>query len=228
MNGLLDWVGISQGDNEHDASPTCEETTVVYSIPEKGSKLKKMVSDVLARNNPFEEADAETTSKWEKVLAEYPQLSLDIHKAAGKKWNGTQPWSPEHRQSYMVETNNLYVHWEQQILKRHTRKQIELAADGGCIASSRELEHLDRMGEVRMAEIKAGWGIISACLMMSHSWRRLGRGAGLHVEKRIGAMFGTEALYFLVMGCGVSWPWVMRTTTGLRCLRLICITRGSS
>ncbi|TVY78502.1 hypothetical protein LSUE1_G005935 [Lachnellula suecica] len=127
--------------------PSIEDAKLIYDITDKGSLLRKFVSDVLACKNPLRSDDLDEREKWDALLVSLPDLSMDIHRAGARNWNGTKAWDSEHRLSYMVPETSLAIRWEQQILAKRTRDEIKIAADGGDLLSQIQLEHLDRKVE---------------------------------------------------------------------------------
>jgi len=129
--------------------PEIQEVELVYHLTERGSALRKLAADVLACANPLHDQDIETQEEWAACLERQPAISLDILKAGGRNWNGTNPWDDEHRASYMVPFVPLEQRWEEQILMERPREEIELAAEGGCTRSRIQLQLLDERIEER-------------------------------------------------------------------------------
>jgi hypothetical protein len=118
----------------------------VYKVSKKTSMLRKFTADVLCCHNPFDKhkPGSKDRADWERLMDRCHDIAVDMAKAAVKKWNGTNPWDDEHRGSYMEEEVPLGDLWEQQILSRRSRADIEKAAKAKCIQSVIELEHLKR------------------------------------------------------------------------------------
>jgi hypothetical protein len=118
----------------------------VYKCAEKGSKLRKLASHVMAFQNPFVEYDekSEEFKAWDDLLARVPDVAVDFAKAFGLKWHRTKPWDEQNLATYMEEEVSLEERWENQILSRRTKETIEREAGANCIRSIIELQHLER------------------------------------------------------------------------------------
>jgi hypothetical protein len=84
---------------------------------------------------------------WCNLFKQFPDLGLDMARAAGTKWNDTYPWSDEHRHLYTEAELPLNQLWEEQILKTRNLEEIKKVARNKCIQSKIELDHLNRNKE---------------------------------------------------------------------------------
>jgi hypothetical protein len=123
-----------------------------FENSEEGSPLRLFISHLIAHYNPFSQypEDSEDYKFWRKMLKKYHQLAFEVSIAAGKKWNGNSPCHIQHRATYMEEPYDLSKRWEEQILRRRTKTDIELAASANCGRSKVELYHLNKDKDVVM------------------------------------------------------------------------------
>lgn len=132
-----------------------EAVRFAYEVLGNDSGLRKFIADSVAFIKPFEvfsEGDEEY-GRWCQLFIDFPELDLDVAKAAGKD-NRKSPGNIENIGKYMEEEIDLNESWEEMILKARTRAEIEKDARDGCIRSKVELDHLNRDKEEVISEAR--------------------------------------------------------------------------
>lgn len=126
--------------------PFIEGIETMYMNSKRGSLLRKFAAHSMVVQNPFvKNAEGSKEFKnWEHLLQRISDITVDITMAAGKQWNGTQPWDDEHRAAYVLKEVPLEERWEKHILSTRTKSDIKKDAKAKCIRSIIELEHLER------------------------------------------------------------------------------------
>jgi hypothetical protein len=123
-----------------------QDAYVIYETTTKDSKLRKFAAHSITCESPFEQdvEGGKMYQAWNTLLEELPELAVDIALVAGKDWNGTYPWDYVHRQAYLVDEVDLGQRWEDQILAARSMEEIKAAAEGGCVRSIIESDHIGR------------------------------------------------------------------------------------
>ncbi|EHL00497.1 hypothetical protein M7I_3583 [Glarea lozoyensis 74030] len=119
----------------------------VYNKTGSTSVLSKFMYNYVSHNNPFTQCTpgSEPFVLWEGFLKAYPQFAFDLAVAAGKKWKGaTGPCDIEVRSEFMEEEFDLNKRWEELILQKQTKAEIEVAAKANRLRSVVQLRHLNR------------------------------------------------------------------------------------
>jgi hypothetical protein len=107
---------------------------------------RKLITHIVAHANPFAVEGSEDFKTWEEILRNDPDFAVDFSLAAGRNWNGTYPCDNEHRAAYMEEEFDLNERWEEQILSKGSKEEVEANAVGleADMQSKIELHHLKR------------------------------------------------------------------------------------
>ena len=142
--------------------PTPEVAKFAYKHTTQGSALRRVVADLLGRENPLKscKTEDEDWKKWKELFAKYPELSLDMLCVDGNLdvflvdefgvAESVAVWSDHWKECFMEKEIPIDERWEEQILAHRGREAIEKNAACGCVKSILELKHLDRSKVIKV------------------------------------------------------------------------------
>jgi len=128
--------------------PSPDVAIFAYTSTFANSQLRCLVADLLGHNNPLKKSIVEGNRQWQRVIASFPDLALDMIRVdANTEAGEANVWTDKWAQNFMVEEVNIDERWENLILAERNLEIIESEAMDGCLRSIIELKHLERKVE---------------------------------------------------------------------------------